>query len=154
MNPLPAHLLAFAGAALGTPWLAWHEAMIQSKGTPLDTHLLNWARQSGITNPEKVHVLATNVIPLPTPMFLRRVLDKRGFPWIHFAGLSLLRNGIYRAETSRNDGDIPKHELIHTRQYQQAGSIFEFLHRYLHQCLTESYYNCEMECEERNDSYS
>ncbi len=153
MHSLPAHLLALAGAALGTPWLAWHEAMIQSKGTPLAPTLRDWARGSGINDPEKVHFIFAHVIPLPAPMFLRRILDKRGFPCIHLAGLSL-RNGIYLAETSRNDGDILKHELIHTRQYQRAGSIFEFLRRYLHQCLTQGYYNCEMECEARNDSYS
>jgi hypothetical protein len=47
---------------------------------------------------------------------------------------------------------VIRHELIHTRQYQEAGSIFEFLRQYLFQCLTGGYANCEME-REANGEY-
>lgn len=151
MHSLPAHLLAIAGAALGTPWLAWHEARLLSKGTPLDPGLLDWARPSGIANPRKARFLSASVIPLPAPMFVRRFLDKRGFPCIHLAGLSL-RNGIYLSDQFRDPNETVKHELIHTRKYQQAESIFEFLRRYLFQCLTDGYSDCEMEREARNES--
>lgn len=150
MTLLPAHLLAFLGATLGTSWVAFQEACILSKGHPLPENLLVWARQQNITNPEKSRFLRTHPIPLPAPLRVRRFLDKRGFPCIHLAGLSL-RHGIYLAPDLPDEESVLQHELIHTRQYQREGSIFAFLRRYLFQCLTQGYDHCDMEREARGE---
>jgi len=146
MHSLPAHFLAFFGAALGSPWVAWHEACLVTKGHPLPLTLLAWAAKNDIPDPYHVRFLHAHPIPLPAPIPLRKWLDRRGFPCIHLAGLSL-RKGIYLHPDLPNEDAVIRHELIHTRQYQEAGSIFEFLRQYLFQCLTEGYENCEMERE-------
>lgn len=135
---------------MGTPWVAWHEVCIRTKGTPISAHLIDWARDQGIQSPDLTHVTRTHPIPLPAPVFLRHWLDNRGFPCIHLSGLSL-RHGIYLAPNLPDEDDTLRHELIHTRQYQQAGSIFAFLRRYLFQCLTEGYLHCQMEREARGE---
>jgi len=151
MHPLPAHLLAISGAALGSPWVALHEARLLSKGLPLPSHLITWSKQHNISNPERSRLLHAKPIPLPAPLIVRRFLDKKGFPCIHLAGLSL-RHGIYLAPNLPNPDQIIQHELIHTRQYQEAGSIFSFLRRYLFQCLTQGYESCDMEREARGET--
>lgn len=151
MHSLPAHLLALAGACLGSPWLAWQEAKIRSNGHPLPPAIVTWARHKGIPAPEDIRFLKAGIIPLPAPMFLRKWLDARGFPCLRLAGLCL-RNGIYLSTDLIDHDDVLRHELIHTRQYREAGSIWIFLRRYLFECLTEGYFDCDMEKEARNES--
>ena len=148
---LSCHLVAFIGAALASPWLLWHEARILSKGSPLPPSLLPWAHDQGIAAAQKIRFIRTTPMPLPAPMFIRRMVDKRGFPCLNLAGLSL-RRGIYLHPQLPDEITVLKHELIHTRQYQEAGSIFTFLHRYLFQCLTQGYENCDMEREANEGS--
>ena len=150
MHPLPAQLLSIFGATLATPWVAWQEARLLRKGSPLPEKLLTWARKQNIASPSKVRTLHAPVFPLPAPMFLRRWVDALGFPCLHLAGLSL-RNGIYLAPDLADEEAVIQHELIHTRQYQEARSIFTFLRRYLFQCLTDGYHNCLMEREARGE---
>lgn len=150
MHALPAHLLAFLGASLGAPWVAFQEARILSKGETLPDKTVAWAIGEGIENPGKTRLLRSHPIPLPAPVFIRHFLDKRGFPCIHLAGLCL-RQGIFLNPDLPDEEAVLQHELIHTRQYLEAGSIFEFLRRYLFQCLTEGYLNCEMEREARGE---
>ena len=147
---LTSHLAAFLAAAIGSPWIYWHENHILSKGDPLPSQLLLWAKQQGIKNPKEIRLIRAHLIPLPAPMFVRRLLHQHGFPSLNLAGLSL-RHGIYLAPHLPDENAILKHELIHTRQYQQAGSLFSFLRRYLYQCLTEGYYHCQMEREARDE---
>ncbi len=145
-----AHLLSLLGASLATPWLAWQERKLLHEGSPLQKDLLTWAAKQGIQNPEKIRTLQTHPLPLPAPMFLRRWLDSRRLPCLHLAGLSI-RHGIYLAPDLSDEEAIIQHELIHTRQYQEAGSLFSFLRRYLYQCLTEGYHHCQMEREARGE---
>jgi hypothetical protein len=141
MHSLPAHLLAFAGASLGTPWLVWQEAKIQSEGRPLNPSLIHWARSHGVPDPGQIRFLRAEIIPLPAPIVLRKWLDTRGFPCIRLAGLCL-RDGIYLNKNLVHVNEVMRHELIHTRQYREAGSIWQFLRRYLFECLTEGYFDC------------
>lgn len=151
MHPVPAAVTAALGAPLGTLWVLWQEMKVRSKGAPLTSEIQRWAEEAGVENASRIRMTYAKNIPLPAPMFLRRLLDKRGFPTTDIAGLAL-RYGIYLEEGTSLNGSVIRHELIHTRQYQQAGSVFYFLLRYLYECLTEGYYESALEREAREDS--
>ena len=151
MHKAPAAVLSILGAIIGTPWLHWHELVIRSKGETLTPHLLDWAEEVGITSPESIRILERDIIPLPAPMFVRNLIQKLGFPAATVGGLCL-RHGIYLAKGTRQRTEVLKHELIHTRQYQELGGIFPFLTLYLFQSLTVGYIGAPLEVEARRDS--
>lgn len=151
MHPVPAVVLASLGAPLGALWAWWHESRVCAKGSPLTTEIQKWANDEGVQNVQKIRLAYANPIPLPAPMSIRRKLNSLGFPTTDIAGLSL-RYAIYLEEGTPHNGAVIRHELIHTRQYQRSGAIVIFLFRYLYQCLTQGYYDCDLEREAREDS--
>ena len=151
MNPVAAALAALAGAAIGTPWVVFQELKIRSFGTPLDNSLLDWAKEMGISSPEKIRVLRPDIVPLPAPMPLRRLINRLGFPAASVGGLCL-RRGIYLASSIPHPDPVLRHELIHTRQYQDLGGVFPFLFIYLSQSFTHGYHNAPLEREARAES--
>ncbi len=151
MFAIPAAFLALAGAGPGALWIKWHEFKIRSKGSPLPDDLRNWARAMGVYRPGRIRFLEKESVPLPAPMFLRRIVSRLGFPATGISGLCL-RRGIYLEAGNPNTEAVLRHELIHTRQYQEAGNIFFFLLSYLFQCLTQGYEDCAMEQEAREDA--
>ncbi|MBT8044102.1 MAG: hypothetical protein KJO79_04050, partial [Verrucomicrobiae bacterium] len=44
------------------------------------------------------------------------------------------------------------HELVHVRQYEQAGSVWRFMVDYIFQCLAYGYHDAPMEREARDAS--
>ena len=149
MHALPAFLLSLAGALIGTPWLLYHEARICSHGQRLPNSLTSWAAAKGLKQTDLIHILHEPIVPLPAPMFIRRALSRLGFPAAHVGGLCL-RHGIYLQPGASNE--TLRHELIHTRQYQDYGSAVIFLFHYLFQSLTISYYDAPLEIEARAES--
>lgn len=151
MRPVPSAILATLGAPLGSLWVLWQEMRLRSKGSPLTPEIQKWAVAQGVCDVSEIRLAYAKIIPLPAPMFMRRIFGKWGFPTTDIAGLAL-RRGIYLEEGTSLNGSVIRHELIHTRQYQEAGSVRRFLRRYLYECLTEGYYECALEREARQDS--
>ena len=151
MHFAPAVLLASIAAPLGACWARWHEFRVLSKGSPLTRELQQWAEEQGVRHVERIRLAYARPIPLPAPMFLRRKLETMGFPTTEIAGLSL-RHAIYLDEGTPLNGAVVRHELIHTRQYQQSRAMTVFMFRYVYQCLTQGYYDCTLEREAREDS--
>jgi hypothetical protein len=50
-------------------------------------------------------------------------------------------------ETNVHDGSVIAHELVHTRQYEQAGGIAAFLIRYMNELARFGYAAMPMETE-------
>ena len=94
---------------------------------------------------EGVRVLELRPIPLPVPRWLLDMGRRLGFPFFAPGGMALGR-GIYLLPGNRAS---LRHELVHVMQYQRAGGIRPFMHRYLVECMTEGYMESVLEAEAR-----
>ena len=74
-------------------WAARHESTILSRGVALSATQAGKARQVGVVHPEKIRLLAVEVIP-PTNRLLRTVGAKLGFVSSQTIGMTL-RYGIF-----------------------------------------------------------
>jgi hypothetical protein len=139
MSPFAARLTVFVilpGACL---WAKWQEAAILRQGIPLPESLLNDARKIGVRNPERVRLQTVPLVPGGMPRWLRAILTPLGLCSPLTAGMSL-RYGIFIRSDCRGDQQLLRHELVHTRQYEQLGGIWPFLKAYLYECLADPGY--------------
>lgn len=107
---------------------------IMRKGFPLSLKMQEIASEIGIKNPENVRILLKNKI----------------FGMSHIGGMTignaiLVKNGCYYEQ-------LVTHELIHVRQYQDAGGIGKFLYKYMKEVLRHGYWNAPTEVEARDKS--
>ena len=79
------------------------------------------------------------------PRWLLDLGRRLGFPFFAPGGMALGR-GIYLLPGNRAS---LRHELVHVMQYQRAGGIGRFMHRYLVECMTAGYLESELETEAR-----
>jgi len=122
-------------------WVNQQEALIVAKGRPLTAAQQDDARQSGVTAPEKIHIMVVPSIQPPNHpvlIFASKFVDLIG---PHTAGLTL-RYGIYIRQDCHSYSthrELYVHEFCHTAQYERLGSIRSFLNRYLVECITPGY---------------
>lgn len=107
-----------------------------------------WARELGIEKPNEIRFLVADPVPLPAPMWLRKIVEKIGFPAIGVAGLCL-RSGLYFQSKRDVRESTVRHELVHTLQYQRLGSMMSFMRRYVFECLAYGYCSAPLEVEAR-----
>lgn len=139
-------------AVLGAPWVWWHERRILREGEELPLDLARWAGDGlGLEAVEETRVLEVKEVPLPSPLWVRKVCAKLGFPTLSVGGLCL-RRGIYLQKGKQAPKATIRHELVHTMQYQRAGSVRGFLQRYLYECIIYGYEDAPMEVEARTRS--
>ena len=115
---------------LAIEWAERQSRHVLAAGQPLDDKEILVARFVGVQEPEKVRLLAVPSIPEPedpTLLAACRAVDYLGpRTW----GLTLF-HGIYLLEIHALDVRLRAHELRHVHQYEQAGSIPQFLETYL-----------------------
>jgi hypothetical protein len=134
MSPLAARLTVFLILPTACLWAKWQEAAIIRRGIPLPESLLNDARKIGVRNPERVRLQAVPLVPGGMPRWLRAIATPLGLCSPLTAGMSL-RYGIFIRTDCCGDQRLVRHELAHTRQYEQLGGIWPFLKAYLYECL-------------------
>jgi len=127
--------------------ISWAESLaedIAAKGIPLDEAGLSDARSVGVQEPEKIRVLIVNEFPaVPFPEIVR-ALQVGGFTvYATTLGHSII---VRRGCMSRR---LLSHECRHVYQYEQAGSIAQFLPGHLQAVVMVGYMNCPDEKDAR-----
>jgi hypothetical protein len=108
------------------------ENYILKHGQKLTEEQLNIAQLIGIKNPQKIRVLIKNKI----------------YGQNHIAGLTI-NSGILIKSDYQYDRYVIIHELVHVRQYQDVGGIYNFLRIYLVQIAKYGYEKAPLEIEAR-----
>jgi hypothetical protein len=132
-------------------WAKWQERAIRRNGVPLNYALLADARRLGVRRPERVRVLAVQLVPGGMPALLRAIVRPLGLCSPHTSGMSL-RYGIFVRSDCWGERGLICHELVHTIQYERLGGFWPFLKEYLFECLAEPGYPfgpLEQEAQER-----
>ena len=130
--------------------IAWVEAQSEvglAIGRPLSPDELADARRVGVLAPENIRVVVAPALPLPDDGALRETAVSTGLLGPEFCGLTL-GHAIFIVEghVSRR---LLTHECRHVRQYENAGSIGEFLGEYLSQIARFGYHNAPYEVDAR-----
>ena len=126
--------------------IEWAESKsdeILSSGAPLSDPELRLARAVGVTNPDRIRVSIVPSLPLPENPELRAVALQTGLLGPGMIGLTL-GYGIYVCDgyvTNR----LISHECRHVHQYEIAGSIRDFLPKYLQQIARFGYHAAPFE---------
>ena len=126
-------------------WAARHESAILRRGVALSAAQADKARQIGVVHPDRVRLLAVNLIP-PTNRLLRTVGAKLGFVSSQTIGMTL-RYGIFIHADHWGDRRLPVHELAHVAQYERFGGFRRFLSQYLQECVNPGYPLGDLELE-------
>ena len=127
-------------------WLRRHERRILRVGRPLDFDECADARSAGVLQPETIRVAVTSPLPTPGAALLRGLAKVTRFPLDPPIGMAL-GYGIYLDESAAESRSTLVHECVHVAQFESLGGRLTFLHRYLHECLRESYWTSPMEAE-------
>ena len=130
-------------------WAAAQERRILRDGVGLPNDALVFAKSLEIERAEEIRVLIAKPIPLPVPQWLVRMAQRCGLPVFSPAGMALGR-GIFLLPGEERS--LP-HELVHVMQYQRLGGILGFMRRYIFECLTQGYFEADLEIEARERSW-
>jgi len=122
------------------PWVLWQERRILREGRMLDGGEMEAALRLGVKLPEEVRVLEVKRIPNPLSWLLGVLERLSSIAASEPLGMTL-RYGIYLREglTPEQERELLLHELVHVRQYEEAGGARVFLQMYLGQCLCDGY---------------
>lgn len=130
--------------------VAWAEvvaAHVASTGEPLDASGLSDAKTVGVQRPERVRVLMVDHLPLPSDSDLQAAALETGLLGPTMTGLTLGHSILIRhGQMSRR---LLSHECRHVFQYEQAGSIAEFLPLYLQSIMQVGYFDSPFEKDAR-----
>ena len=108
------------------------EGYVLKRGVPLTPDMLKIAIELKINNPEGI-----------------RVLERGKIYGISNIGGMTLNRGILIKKGIETKREVIAHELVHVKQYQDAGSIYKFLKEYFKEVNKYGYYTAPMEVEAR-----
>ena len=131
---------------LACEWAKEQEINILDKGQLLSEQQINDAKLIPVSIPEKVRLLKVRQIPLPMDPQLRLAAQTTGLITKDIVGLTL-RYGVFIRVDFWGDRKVIVHELAHVAQYEKLGGIYQFLEKYLHECVDIGYRNAPMEQE-------
>ena len=137
-------------ASLITVAISWIEAqsdLITRTGLPLNDAQIAIARSVGVVHPEQIRLLEVDAIPVPDDAKLRQAAQMSGLLSPNMAGLTM-GYGIY-IRRGQATNRLLSHEFRHVYQYEQAGSIANFLSVYLEQILMVGYLHAPLEIDAR-----
>jgi len=129
-------------------WARRREAAIVQSGTALTAGEMTMARAAGVALPERVRVLAVDVVPMPLPMFIRGMAERLGVLSPDIAGMTL-GYGIVLHHAVRHDRAMLVHEFAHVAQVEYLGGLYRFLRCYVRECLWPGYPRGPLEMEAR-----
>jgi hypothetical protein len=126
--------------------IQWAEATAEyaaTSGRVLDAGEQALARRVGVTQPEKIRLLAVDQMPYPEHPLLQVAAMATDFLGPQTLGLTLGHAVLVRRghESTR----LCSHEFRHVHQYEQAGSIAAFLPGYLEQMVEYGYADAPLE---------
>jgi len=148
---LLSHIAAFFLSPIAALWARHHEKRILQQGRPLTEKELQACQLLGIDHSEQLRLVEEKELAFPAPQWLVSLIKKCGIP-IASAAAMCLRHGIFVQKDQGDKHELVYHELVHTRQYQQIGSLTKFMRRYLFECLHFGYHDAPMEQEARDEA--
>ena len=119
-------------------WVRRRERAILRDGVALTPEQRHLARAAGVSDIERVRIVAAVEVPLPLPYFARRIAQRAGWIASDIAGMTL-GHGIVVREDCQDDSRLLVHELTHVHQYERLGGIAGFLRPYLRECVWPGY---------------
>lgn len=108
------------------------EGYVLKHGNPLSPEMLKIAIELKIEKPDEI-----------------RVLERRKIYGLSNIGGMTLNKGILIKKGIETTREVIAHELVHVKQYQDAGSIYKFLVKYVKEVRKYGYYLSPMEVEAR-----
>jgi hypothetical protein len=127
-------------------WVEQMEAKALSEGTPLNDLLKNTAAVLGIKGIGSLRICAVNAIPEPDNPRIVQLASEFGLSFAESAGMTF-HHAIFVCHSHSQDVRILTHELVHVRQYEQAGSVAHYLQKYVKQIIDFGYQNMPLERE-------
>ncbi|MGC4091929.1 MAG: hypothetical protein QM756_29410 [Polyangiaceae bacterium] len=129
-------------------WCERVSAEAASTGAPLKATALSDAQLVGVARPERIRVLVVDAIPTPDDRLLATAAASIGFLGAATAGLALGYSiFVRRGRLSRR---LLSHECRHVAQFENEGSLAEFLTTYLNEIVRVGYEDCSFEVDARN----
>jgi hypothetical protein len=133
--------------SLSIAWAEGQSARILENGELLRPEELELAEAAGVAHPEKVRILEVESLPLPDDEELKQAALSAGMLGPNMVGLTL-GHGIFIVRGHRSTR-LVSHELRHVFQYEEAGSIANFMPKYLEQLVSCGYANAPLEIDAR-----
>lgn len=128
-------------------WAKEQEARIRRDGQTLSVNQIGLAHAVGVKSPHLVRLLMVQEIPLPADGDLKAAGLATGLFSSSLAGMTF-GHGIY-IRYGHDSRSLLSHELRHVHQYEEAGSVQDFLSIYLSQVLVHGYMNSPLEIDAR-----
>ncbi len=128
---------------LAVEWAQSQEIAILATGRALTTTESKLAAAVGVCKHDRVRIKIVQQLPQPQHPRLRAAADQAGLLGPNMVGITF-GHGIYICEGAISNR-LVSHELRHVHQYEQAGSIAEFLAAYLVQIVTFTYARAPLE---------
>ncbi|MEM0970937.1 MAG: hypothetical protein AAGJ31_16405, partial [Verrucomicrobiota bacterium] len=113
-------------------WAEVRQEEVLQIGDALTGEELDLAWKAGVKEPERIRIQVEETIPMPRSWGLRTLANwsSMGF---EPAGLSLGYAVMVRAREGRTSR-LVTHEFVHTAQYEEMGTMSEYLGRYIEEC--------------------
>ena len=128
-------------------WVEELERDILAAGRVLTPEEIAIAQRVGVAQPERIRIRSVKTIAAPRDPELAEAAEKAGLCWATMSGLTafygiMLVEGDYTRE-------LLAHECYHVRQYEEHGSIANFLEEYISQVLVWGYGDARLERDAR-----
>lgn len=133
---------------LAIEWAESAATDVANSGKPLSETEQAIARRVGVQRPHLIRIAIVDEMPRPSHPMLQTAASAAGFLGPGTAGLTLGHSVLVRR--GHESARLFSHEFRHVFQYEQAGSIADFLPVYLRQILEAGYFDAPFEIDARN----
>jgi len=127
-------------------WAERIEKEALEKGEPLSPPLRDIAQALGIQNVDKIRVWKVDRMPTTGNLEIRELPERFGLSISGSSGITV-GHAILVLRTRATDYNVLTHELVHVRQYEQAGGLSSYLKQYSDEAMLFGYQNMPMELE-------
>ena len=131
---------------LAVKWAEAQEKVILEHGTALSPQYVQDAKSVGVKHPERARIYKVPQIPIPKHPILQAAAEATQLISPATIGISL-GYGIFIHSNFSNDRYTIVHELVHTTQCEKVGGLYQFLKKYLWECIEIGYPQAPMEQE-------
>jgi hypothetical protein len=131
---------------LAVQWAEAKEKVALKCGTALVPQFMQDAESVGVRYPERVRIYKVFQIPIPKHPILKSAAEATQLISPATIGMSL-GYGIFIHSNFSNDRHTIVHELVHTMQCEKLGGLYQFLKKYLWECIQIGYPQAPMEQE-------
>ncbi|VAW58863.1 hypothetical protein MNBD_GAMMA11-625 [hydrothermal vent metagenome] len=132
-------------------WVNAENLANQDNFRPLNSTEISIAKKVGVNLPDKIRLIEVVSMPLPADPQLKKLCDKYEFMGDNSIGLTLGYPVYIRKAYLCTR--LLSHEFRHVQQYEQCGSIQQFLLEYITQVMHSGYLNAPFEIDARDHEF-